>query len=444
MRPRLTVISHKPGGNGDRKSPILDDVSTTDRTYAPTYSPAPAETRRRPSTLALVLVTGTGALSTDTYIAALPALAASLATSDAAAQLTMTACIAGMAIGQLVIGPISDAHGRRRLIIASTIAFTLLSVVCAVSQSATVMIVARLLQGFACGAGVAVGRAVVNDTYVGRRAAAMFGTLTAVGLIAPVVGPAIGGVLLAVGDWRLVFWFLAAIGVAMTVAAVVGLPETLPPDQRHPGGLRNLRVRSAELLRDRDFRTPVVVQCLTFAGFLVYIGGSSMVLQADLGMSPGDYAQLFTVNALAMVAASIAYRMLVMRVGPHRLRTIALILQTTAVLGLFAVTMASLPGRPPLVLVWTCLALMTAGLGLYLPANSSIIQEAGRRYAGAAAALGGGLPFLCGALTTPLTGLIGVQTVPVMVSGMAFFFAAAGVVAAVSSRAHRSVLHLGA
>lgn len=420
----------------------LDDVTTTDRTYAPAYSPDPAETRRRPSTLALILVTGTGALSTDTYIAALPALAASLATSDAAAQLTMTACIAGMAIGQLMIGPISDARGRRRLVIASTIAFTLLSVVCALATSATVMIVARLLQGFACGAGVAVGRAVVNDTYVGRRAAAMFGTLTAVGLIAPVVGPAIGGVLLAVGDWRLVFWFLAAVGVAMTIGAVVGLPETLPPAERHPGGLRNLRLRSVELLRQRAFRTPVLVQSLSMAGFLVYIGGSSLVLQADLGLSPGDYARLFTGNATAMIVASIAYRALVMRVEPHVLRRAAMVLQTAAVFVLFAITMLALPGRPSLTVIWLCLAAMTAGLGMYLPANSSITQDVGRRYAGAAAALGGGLPFLAGALATPLTGLLGVQTVPVMVGGMAFFFALAAVVTVSSTlSARRSVLH---
>ncbi|GAA1924615.1 multidrug effflux MFS transporter [Nocardioides marmoribigeumensis] len=419
-------------------------MSTTDRTYAPTYSPAPPR-GRRPSTVALVLVTGTGALSTDTYIAALPALAASLATSDAAAQLTMTACIAGMAIGQLVIGPISDAHGRRRLVLASTVAFTVLSVVCALADSATVMIAARLLQGFACGAGVAVGRAVVNDTYVGRRAAAMFGTLTAVSLIAPVVGPAIGGVLLAVGDWRLVFWFLAAIGVAMTVAALVGLPETLPPSERHPGGLRALRLRSADLLRDRAFRTPVIVQSLTSAGFFIYIGGSSLVLQEDLGLTPGDYARLFTVNAVAMVAASIAYRLLVMRLGPVVLRRVAVVVQTTAVLTLVAVSTTSLPGRPPLVVVWVCLAAMTAGLGAFLPSNSAIAQEAGRRYAGTAAALGGGLPFLAGALTTPLTGVVGVQTVPVMASGMAFFFAAAAVTAVAAARSsRRRVLHLEA
>ncbi len=418
-------------------------MSTTDRTCAPAYSPdLRPRTTRRPSTLALILVTGTGALSTDTYIAALPALAASLATSDAAAQLTMTACIAGMAIGQLVIGPISDAHGRRRLVLASTIAFTVLSVVCAVAESATVMIAARLLQGFACGAGVAVGRAVVNDTYVGRRAAAMFGTLTAVGLIAPVVGPAIGGVLLALGDWRLVFWFLAAIGVAMTVAAALGLPETLPPSERHPGGLRALRLRSADLLQDRAFRTPVIIQSLTIAGFFIYIGGSSLVLQEDLGLTPGDYARLFTVNAIAMVAASLAYRLLVMRLGPVVIRRTAMVLQTTAVLTLFTVTMASLPGRPPLAVVWVCLAAMTAGLGAYLPSNSALTQEAGRRYSGAAAALGGGLPFLAGALTTPLTGVLGVQTVPVMVGGMALFFAAAAVVAAVTARpARRAVLN---
>lgn len=377
---------------------------------------------RMPSTIALVAVTGTSALSTDTYIAALPAMRASLATSDTAVQLTLTACIAGLALGQLAVGPISDARGRCRIIVAATIAFTLASVVCALSTSIVLMIVARLAQGFAAGAGASVGRAVVTDTFEGRRAAAKFGTLTAVSLIGPVAGPAIGGLLLPFAGWRAIFWFLAAVGVLMVAAALTGIPETLPLERRRPGGLRQLLARSAELIRHRPFITPVATQCLVTCGFFVYIGGSSIVLQTDLRLTPGAYTLVFATDAAAMIVGSVLYRGFVMRVGPEVLRRVAFTIASTAVLALAAVALLALPGRAPLAAVWVCLATMTFGLGGYLPSNSAIAQREGRRYAGTASALSGGLPFLAGALTTPLTGVLGEQTVLAMAIGMSSFF----------------------
>jgi len=387
-----------------------------------------------PSTLALIAVTGTSALATDTYIAALPAMRDSLQTSDTAVQLTLTACIGGLALGQLVVGPVSDARGRRRIIVAATIAFTIASVVCALSTSIVLMIVARLAQGFAAGAGASVGRAVVTDTFEGRRAAAKFGTLTAVSLIGPVAGPAVGGALLPFGGWRAIFWFLAVVGVLMVAAALTGIPETLPPDRRRPGGLRQLLARSAELLRHRAFITPVAVQCLVTCGFFIYIGGSSIVLQTDLHLTPAVYTVVFATDAATMIVGSLLYRGSVMRFGPEVLRRIALTIAGVAVLALLAVALLSAPGVAPLAAVWTCLAVMTFGLGGYLPSNSAIAQREGRRYAGTASALSGGLPFLAGALTTPLTGLLGAQTVLAMAIGMSAFFALAIVLAVAGRR----------
>jgi DHA1 family bicyclomycin/chloramphenicol resistance-like MFS transporter len=384
----------------------------------------------RPSFIALVLITGTSALSTDTYIAALPEVQRSLGTSSPVAQLTMTTCIAGMAVGQLITGPISDARGRRALIVLATVAFTAMSVLCAIAVTGWSLIIARGVQGIACGAGAAVGRAVVTDTYAGREAAAKFGTLSAIGLIAPVLGPAVGGVLLTFGDWRTIFWFLALVGVAMVLGAVLGLPETLPTGLRHPGGFTQLYLRARDLLSDRAFANPVLVQCMTTGGFFVYIGGSSFVLQQDVGITQHLYTIVFAVNAVAMMLSSVAFRLLVMRFDPFTLRRCAMVVQTIAVTALFGSTMLSLYGRPPLALIWICLCCMTLGLGTYLPANSSITQLAGRRAAGTASALGGGIPFLVGALMTPMTGLIGAQTVPAMATAMFVFFTLAAITAA--------------
>ncbi|MBL7252702.1 Bcr/CflA family efflux MFS transporter [Paractinoplanes lichenicola] len=388
----------------------------------------------QPRLAALLLVTGTAALSTDTYIAALPSMQASLQTSASVVQLTLTFFIAGMAVGQLLSGPVSDARGRRAIVLGACVVFTIMSILCAIAPTGGLLVAVRAVQGAAAGVATAVGRAVVTDIYRGREAAALFGTLSAVGLLAPVLAPAIGGVLLTFGDWRVVFWFLTLVGVAMTVAATVALPESLPPERRHPGGLANLLRRSRDLLTDPHFAVPVLVQCLTVAGFFVYIGGSSFVLQEDLGLSAREYTMLFTVNALTMVTTSVIFRLLVKRTGAVVLRRCAVVLQTAAVLVLFLITLLAAGHRPPLTVVWTALALMTAGLGLYFPSNAAIAQNAGRRFSGTASALSGGLPFLTGALTTPLTGALGSQTVMTMALCMATGFLLAAVVAALGRR----------
>jgi len=383
----------------------------------------------RPWLLALVLVTGVGPLATDTYLASLPEVQRTLGTSSTVVQLTMTFFIAGMALGQLVSGPVSDGRGRRTMIVVGAAVFALTSVACALSPTGWTLVGARAVQGLVAGTGVAVGRAVVSDRYDGPRAAAMFGTLASFSLIGPVVGPGIGGLLLGFGDWRTIFWFLTGLGVLMTTLAVLGIPETLPPGRRQANGLRDVGARMHDLLTDRVFVAPVAVQCLTTAGFFVYIGGSSIVLQSQLGLSPHGYALLFSTNALGMVLSSLAFRLLVVRTGAAVLRTWAMVTTYAAGIVLCAICLLAPGHQPPLALVWAPLTVMTTGLGMFLPASTAILQHAGRRSAGTASALGGGLPFFVGALTTPLTGLLGSQTVLTMAGATAFFYVFAALLA---------------
>jgi MFS transporter, DHA1 family, multidrug resistance protein len=384
---------------------------------------------RRPWLVALVLVTGVGPLATDTYIAALPQVRSTLGTTATVAQLTMTFFIAGMAVGQLLSGPVSDSRGRRSMILASSATFALASLLCAVAPTGLLLVVGRAAQGLVAGVGVSVGRAVVSDRYVGARAAAAYGTLASASLVGPVVAPAVGGVLLTVGDWRTIFLFLGVVGVAMTTLAFLGIPETLPVERRQASGLREVADRMRDLMTDRVFVAPVVVQCLVVAGFFVYIGGSSIVLQTQLGISEREYTALFATNALAMVLASIAFRLLVVRTGAAVLRRAAMTVATLGGVALLAACLLA-PGHvPPLPLVWAPLAVMLGGLGMFLPASTSITQAAGRRSAGTAAALGGGIPFFSGALTTPLTGLLGSQTVLTMASCTVGFYALAAAAA---------------
>jgi MFS transporter, DHA1 family, multidrug resistance protein len=377
--------------------------------------------QRAPVLAALVLVTGVGPLATDTYIAALPEVQRSLRTTPSVAQLTLTAFIIGLAVGQLVFGPISDGRGRRRLLVGGATAFTIFSGLCAVAPNGPTLVGLRLLEGVVGGCGVAIGRAVISDRYEGAAAAARYGSLAAITFLGPVLAPAIGGVILSVGDWRSVFVFLAVVGALMVAGVLVGIPETLPPERRHAGGLANTLSRMKDLLADRAFRAPVVIQCLATAGFFTYIGGSSFVLQEQLHFSQREYTVLFASNAAGMVVLSTLFGMTVRRFGPAALRNAGLAASTAAASALAAYALLRHPDPPLVGVTWVLLAVVVAGMGLCIPGTTAIAQEAGRRSGGAASALQGGLTFTVGAAATPLTGLSGHQTVLVMAGLMALF-----------------------
>jgi MFS transporter, DHA1 family, multidrug resistance protein len=376
-----------------------------------------------PSLAALILVTGISPLATDAYLPALPALQRSLSTSASMSQLTLTAFLVGLALGQLLIGPVSDATGRRPLLLWGSAAFAGVSLACAAAPNGPLLVGARLLEGLAAGGGVATGRAVVSDHFSGTEAAQRYGTLASVSLLAPVLAPPAGSLILAVGSWRTVFAVLAAVGLAMVAAVLARVPESLPRSQRQGGSLADTGRRVLDLLHDGPYMRHVVVQAFATMGFFTYIGGSSFALQTVYGIGEGRYALVFTVNAIAMVITSVGFRLLVARTGAARLRLTGLGLAGTAAAGLLVVALLGTGRVPWLAVPWGLLSLLTAGMGLMIPASTALAQEAGRRSGGTAAALSGGLIFLAGASVTPLTGVLGYGTLLPMGLLMTGFFA---------------------
>lgn len=387
--------------------------------------------RREPSYVALVLLNAVGPLAIDTYIAALPEVQRTFDTSPGTAQLTITMFIIGIAIGQLVLGPVSDAVGRRPMLLGSTVLFAVLSAACAIAPSAPLLLAARLAQGVAGGCGLVVGRAVISDRWSGHEAAARYGTLGAITLLAPIVAPGIGGLILIAGTWRDVFLFLAGIGLCMIAAVHFGVPETLPAERRHSPGLGATARRMGDLLVNRAFILTVLVQCLAGAAFFTYIGGSSFVLQTDLGLSAGEYTALFASNAVGMALMTIGFRLTVRRVGAARLRVVGVLTATAAAVALAAY---ALIGDAQLPLTWVLLAVVVAAMGLTFPATTAMAQEIGRATGGTAAALQGGLTFASGAASTPLTGLTGHITVAGMATIMAVLYVLAAALLAVTPR----------
>ncbi|EYT63443.1 multidrug MFS transporter [Curtobacterium flaccumfaciens UCD-AKU] len=399
---------------------------TTERMPRPT-------TTVLPPIVPLALIVGVSPFATDMYIPALPAIARDLGTTPGAVQLSLTAFLVAFAVGQLLVGPVSDGIGRRPLLVAGTALFALASVGCALAPDVVTLVVARVAQGLAGAAGAVAGRAMVSDVTSGTRMAKVFGTLAAINAIGPVVAPLAGGAVLTIGTWRLMFVVLAVLGAVFFVAVVLRFRETLPPERRGGVGFAANGRRIRELLAIPRFRAYVLSGVLSTVGFFAYIATSSFVFQSEYGFSEGLYTLVFATNASMMIITTLLFGRLVGRVTEDALLTLGLVVGT---LGATAVVASAILDLGP-VPVWCALAVVTAAWGFVLPAAMTRTQHVGSAHPGTAAALQGGLTFGIGGLGTPLAGALG-GTALAMGGVMAALMAAAVVVQVTATRRNRS------
>ena len=337
------------------------------------------------------------------YIPGLPALTRDLAAPASSGQLTVTACMLGLGVGQLIAGPMSDARGRRRPLLTGLLGYVLASLLCAAAPSIAVLVIVRLIQGMAGGVGIVIARAIVRDLTQGDTAARMFSLLMAITGVAPVCAPLIGGQVLLFTSWRGVFVILAAIGVPLLAGAAAWLPETLPPAERHRGGLPATLRTFGRLLRDRRFVPYLVAFSLSFSAMFAYISGSSFVLENIYGISPQLYSVVFAVNSAGLILASQLSARLVGRTGPQRLLRAGLIGTAAASVAALAVTLAS-AGLAPLL---ACFFLLLTANGFVLPNGIAVAMAEQAGMLGAASALLGLGQFGSGAIVAPLVGVGG-------------------------------------
>ncbi len=366
-------------------------------------TPASSWTHRRSSITLLALVVGISPFATDMYVPALPAIARDLDTTTAVAQLSLTAFLVSFALGQFVIGPLSDGIGRRRVLLIGTAVFTVASLGCALAPDATTLIVARVLQGLGGAAGSIAGRAMVGDSTTGTRRSRLFASLAVVNSLGPVVAPLVGGVVLTVAAWRSLFVVLAVFGLVLTLLSAVRFPETLPAASRSGASLGAAGRRMGELLRIPRFRWYLVTGCAATIGFFSYISTSSFVFQEQYGFSELGYTLVFASNASCMILSTLLFRRLVGRFAEDSLFTAGLV---TCTVGSALVLAGAATGVGP-ALIWPALALVTAGWGFVIPGSITLTQALGHRWPGSAAALQGGLQFGLGGLATPLAGALG-------------------------------------
>ncbi|WP_447037071.1 multidrug effflux MFS transporter [Streptomyces sp. DSM 118878] len=392
--------------------PERGQTTEQDRIRKAAEPTSPVALRRTGALVTLVLggLTAVPPLSMDMYLPALPEVTDALHSPAATVQLTLTACLMGMALGQLVVGPMSDKWGRRRPLLVGLLVYIVATAICAFAPTAELLIGFRLLQGLAGAAGIVIARAIVRDLYDGVEMARFFSTLMLISGVAPVIAPVIGGQVLRITDWRGIFVVLTVVGIALTFLVWRILPETLAPEKRHSGGTAEALRTMRSLLADRVFTGYMVAGGFAFAALFAYISASPFVIQEIYGASPQTFSLLFGVNSIGLIAVGqINGKVLVGRVSLNKalaygLATIAvaataLLLMTTGVfgdVGLFPVAAG--------------LFVLMSAMGLAMPNTQSLALIRTPHAAGSASALLGTSSFLVGAIASPLVGIAGEDT----------------------------------
>lgn len=349
----------------------------------------------------LALVSAVEPLSINMYLSGLPALGRDLDLSQAGAQLTLTFFLAGMVIGQLVTGPLSDARGRRGLFLAGVVLLVLATAASALAAYAWILFASRFVMGLAGGTAVVLARAVAGDLAKGPELARIFSLLMLLGGLAPVIGPVLGGLIVDGVGWRGVFWVLAGLNLLMAAAVWRFIPETLPAGNRSTGGLRPLLAAMGGLLRDRAYVGFTLGFIFSFSTMFAYVSASPFILQEYYGFTPVQFSVIFAVNTTGMFLVALTNARLVRRVGPLPLAKIGNAVLLAAVV--YLVVAALLDASRWFILAG--LFVVVASMGVNFANNSALAISRAGKVTGSASAFMGSGQFIMAGLLSPLVGL---------------------------------------
>ncbi len=332
----------------------------------------------------LGLLVALGPLTIDMYLPALPSIADELSVSSSVAQLTLTGTLAGLAFGQLIVGPLSDSLGRRRPLMAGIVLHMLASVLCLFAPNIAVLGVARTLQGVGAAAAMVVAIAIVGDLFTDSAAATVMSRLMLVLGVAPVVAPSLGAAVLLEASWHWVFAVLVVLAGLLLLLAVLALPETLPKSHRRPLKVSGIFATYGELLRDTRFVILVLVAALGMSGLFAYVAGASFVLQDHYGLNQQAFALVFGAGAVALIGATQLNVVLLRRFTPATIVVWSLV--AAAVFGAVFVGLAAAGVGGLLAFVVPVWAILGA-MGLVIPNAPALALSRHPDAAGTAAAL---------------------------------------------------------
>lgn len=351
-----------------------------------------------------------GPLNIDMYLPSFPGIAHDLHTSATLVQTSLTACLLGLAIGQLVIGPISDAQGRRKPLLIATSLFVLASILCAFAPNITILIGARFLQGFTASAGVVLSRAVVRDVFSGRELTKFFSLLMVINAVAPMIAPMAGGAILAFefASWKSIFLFLGLIGIVIVIIVAINLKETLPPEKRIPSSIGATVMTMGDLLKDRSFIGYALVVGFVHGGSFAYVSGTPFIYQEIYGVSPQVFSVLFGINGLAIITGSFIIGRYGGIIPEKSLLQAAVIISLVATFGLFLMTI--MEGPLASLVIFIFIYMITIGMIITSTFTLGMVKQGHR--AGSASAVLGMLPLLLGSFFSPLAGINEASAVP--------------------------------
>ncbi|MEK4760200.1 multidrug effflux MFS transporter [Viridibacillus sp. FSL E2-0187] len=353
--------------------------------------------------LILGSLTAFGPLSMDMYLPSLPTVATDLGTTTSFAQLSLTACLLGLAFGQLIFGPLSDIKGRRKPLLFTLIIYSIASLLCALSSSIWMLIGLRFVQGFSGAAGIVIARASARDMYDGKDLTKFVALLALVNGAAPILAPIFGGMVLKFAPWPIVFIVLAIIGILMLISVIFILPETLPVERRATGGVFATVKTFGGLVKDRSFICLALTQAFIMTAMFAYIAGSPFVLQKIYGLSPQAFSMFFGLNGIGIIIASQMTGKLSEKVAEIKLLLSGILIAFVGSLLLVTVIAFKLP----LVFILIALFIIVSTVGIVSTTAFSLSMQKQGNNAGSASALLGLLPFIGGAVVSPLVGIAG-------------------------------------
>jgi MFS transporter, DHA1 family, multidrug resistance protein len=353
--------------------------------------------------LLLAVFCALGPFTVDMYLSSFPEIMSFFDTNASMVQASLTSALLGLSLGQIIIGPLSDVHGRRKPLLFSMILFFISSLGCAISPNVETFIVLRFIQGFTASAGLVIARAIIRDMYDGVELTKFFALLTTITSVTPLLSPLVGSAVISFTSWVGVFAFTGIVGIYLTIMTVWKVKETLPIENRVSSDFKELLKTYKTLLQDRKFIGYGLASGVLFGGCFAYISGSPFIYQNIYGVSPQMFSILFALNGISLMLGAQLVKRLAERTTPHKIFLIGLLTSFISSLAVLIVVLS----HGPLVALVISLFLYNVALGIVGPISFTLAIESQGHIAGSASALLGILPFLLGSITSPLVGMAG-------------------------------------
>lgn len=351
-------------------------------------------------------LTAFGPLSMDMYLPALPIVTTDMQTTASLAQLSLTACLLGLAGGQLLFGPLSDIQGRRRPLVFTIIIYAVASLLAAFSPNIWIFIAMRFIQGFSAAAGIVIARASARDIYNGKELTSFMALLALVHGAAPILAPIFGGTILEWVNWPVIFIILSLIGVVMFLGVFFILPETLPEENRSEASVLAVFRSFHILLKDRGFMMIALTQAMISTSMFAYIAGSPFVLQNIYNVTPQQFSFIFAVNGIGIILAAQITGRLANHMKESNILFGGILMSLTGSILLLITAIFDLS-------IWVIIPaffLIVSSVGISNTTCFSLGMQRQGKVAGSASAFLGILPYAGGAIVSPLVGLGGEYT----------------------------------